>query len=128
MFNKKKIIDLEKKVDKLTALLESNEIKQLRKDSDELKKTKELLSHVKFKIKETRVVENQDNGNISIIVTYEMPRIVLELDENGRPNKNDFFYSSNMLDMISLEDMSKFQDKLKAAQTRVKKSISGGKE
>ena len=128
MFTKQKIIDLEKKVDKLTALLESNEIKQLRKDSDELKKTKELLSHVKFKIKETRVVENQDNGNISIIVTYEMPRIVLELDENGRPNKNDFFYSSNMLDMISLEDMSKFQDKLKAAQTRVKKSVSGGKE
>lgn len=128
MFTKQKIIDLEKKVDKLTALLESNEIKQLRKDSDELKKTKELLSHVKFKIKETRIVENQDNGNVSIIVTYEMPRIVLELDENGSPNKNDFFYSSNMLDMISLEDMSRFQDKLKAAQTRVKKSVSGGKE
>ena len=88
------------------------------KDSEELKKIKSLLTHVKFKIKNTQVISNQETGKTNIVVTYELPRIVLELDENGNPNKNDFFYSTNMLDMISLEDMSKFQDALKNAKFR----------
>ena len=120
LVSKKKIENIEAQIKHLTDLLESNEIKQLKKDSEELKKTKELLSHVRFKIKETRVLENQETGGVSLVVTYELPRVVLELDENGNPNKNDFFYSTNMLDMISLEDMSKFQDQLRMAKTRIK--------
>lgn len=102
-----KIID--QKIDRLTELLESNEIKQLRLDSEELKKIKDLLAHVKFKIKEVRAVDNQNTGGKSVIVTYELPRIVLELDENGNPNKNEFFYSVNMLNLVSFEDMMKVQ-------------------
>ena len=120
MFNKKKLEAIEAQLKHLTDLLESGEIKQLKKDSEELKKTKELLSHVRFKIKDTRVVENQETGGVSVVVTYELPRIVLELDENGNPNKNDFFYSTNMLNMISLEDMGNFQNQLRMAKTRIK--------
>ena len=109
----KQLNSIEENVNKLVALLESNEVKELRKDSEELKKTKALLSHVKFKIKDVRIVDNPDTGKQNVVVTYELPRIVLELDEKGNPNKNDFFYSSNMLDMISLEDMSYFQKVLK---------------
>ena len=118
--SKKKIESIEAQIKHLTDLLESNEIKQFKKDSEELKKTKELLSHVRFKIKETRVLENQETGGVSLVVTYELPRVVLELDENGNPNKDAFFYSTNMLDMISLEDMSKFQDQLRMAKTKIK--------
>lgn len=114
----KTILSIEEKVNKLVDLLESNEVKQLKKDSEELSKIKSLLSHVKFKIKNTQVTTNTDTGKTNIIVTYELPRVILELDENGNPNKNDFFYSTNMLDMISLEDMSKFQDALKNAKMR----------
>ena len=112
------ILETQENVKKLVALLESNEVKQLRKDSEELKKLQALLAPIKFKIKNTQVGTNQDNGRTIVIVTYELPRIVLELDENGNPNKNEFFYSTNMLDMISLEDMSKFQDALRLAKNR----------
>lgn len=111
--NTKRLIALEEKVNHLVDLIESDEVKKLRDDSVELKEIKRLISHVKFKIKDTRIVENTDNGKQSVIVTYELPRIVLELDENGKPSKNDFFYASNMLNMISLEDMSNFQKVLR---------------
>lgn len=101
------------KMDELAKLIESNELDKLRKESAELKKTKDLISHVKFKIKDVRVVDNTETCRKNVIVTYELPRIVLELDENGNVNKNDFFYSSNMLNMISLEDMTKFQNTLR---------------
>ena len=116
----KQLNNIEESVKHLVELLEGNEIQKLRKDSEELQKLKELLSHVKFKIKDTRVVDDQSTGVVSVIVTYELPRIVLTLDENGNPNKDEFFYSTNMLNMISLEDMSKFQKELRLAQTRVK--------
>lgn len=109
----KLLTELNAKLDHLTALLESGEVQQWKKDSEELKKTKELVSHVKFKIKDVRIVEDTDTGKQRVVVVYELPRVVLELDENGNPNKNDFFYSSNMLDMISLEDMSLFQKVLR---------------
>lgn len=109
----KLLTELNAKLDHLTALLESGEVQQWKKDSEELKKTKELVSHVKFKIKDVRIVEDTDAGKQRVVVVYELPRVVLELDENGNPNKNDFFYSSNMLDMISLEDMSLFQKVLR---------------
>ena len=116
----KQLDSIEANLQNLVTLLESGEIQRLKKDSEELKKTKELLSHVRFKIKDTRVVENQQTGSVSVVVTYELPRIELTLDENGNPNKDDFFYSTNMLDMISLEDMGKFQDQLRLAKTRIK--------
>ena len=112
--------DIKGNVDKLVDLLESNEIKQLKKDSEELTKIKSLLSHVKFKVKNVQVAENQNTGYPSIIVTYELPRVILNLDENGVPSKDDFFYSTNMLNMISLEDMSKFQEALYRVQSKIK--------
>ena len=122
MFKKTQaILETNENVKKLVDLLESNEVKQLRKDSAELKEIKSLLAHVKFKIKDVRVVDNPDSGKTNIVVVYELPRIVLELDDSGRPNKNDFFYATNRLDMISLEDMSSFQTVLRNAQNRRKK-------
>jgi len=117
----KQLLAIEEKINHLVELVESEEYKKLKKDSEELAKTKSLLAHVKFKIKETRVVEDQETGEMSIIVTYELPRIVLKLDENGNPSKDEFFYSSNMLDMISLEDMSKFQNILRNAKKGARK-------
>lgn len=117
---KREFDQIKEEIGKLVALLESNEIQQLRKDSEELKNIKSLLSHVKFKIKHMQIMENQNTGNDSIVVTYELPRIVLDIDENGKPSKDEFFYSTNMLNMISLEDMSKFQDFLYRYQRKIK--------
>lgn len=110
---KKLVKELQEKVDHLSSLIESEEFKKLRKDSEELKEIKKLVSCVKFKIKSVSSFENQETNRTNIIVTYELPKVILELDEDGNPSKDDFFYASNMLNMISLEDMFKFQEFLK---------------
>lgn len=103
MVTKKQILA---KLDELTDLIKSNEYEQLKKDSEELKQLKELLSHIHFKIKEVRY--NEENESIQVI--YELPRIELKMDANDKLSRNDFFYSTNYLDMISIEDMRKFQE------------------
>ena len=114
MFNKK----LEQKIDYLTALIESEEFKKLKKDSEELKQIKDFLKHIKFKVKDARIV-NDDKGT-SVVINYELPRIVLTFDDNHNIIKNDFFYSTNMLNMISLEDMATCQDLIEKAKKSLK--------
>lgn len=114
----KTLLEIQENVNKLVTLLESNEVKKLRKESEELKEIKSLLSHIKFKIKNTSVTVNQETGKTNLVVTYELPRIILEIDENGKPNKNEFFYATNMLNMISLEDMSSFQKVLNSIKAK----------
>lgn len=115
----KKLNDIEQELKRISTFLEGDELAKLKKDSEELKKIKELLSHVHFKIKDVHVVDNTSTNYPTIVVTYELPKIILDIDEDGNPNKNDFFYSTNMLNMISLDDMAKFQDKLRIARSKI---------
>lgn len=101
MVTKKDILN---KVNELTDLIKSKEYEQLKRDSEELKQIKELISHIKFKIRNVDLISDD-----TIQVVYELPRINLIMDENGKLSKNDFFYATNFLEMISLEDMNKFQ-------------------
>lgn len=110
---KKEFQQLKAEIAELSNLIKGEEFQKLKNDSKKLKELQELISHVKFKIKNISYFENQETNQKSIIVTYELPKVVLDLDENGNPNKNDFFYASNMLNMISFDDMMKFQDFLK---------------
>ena len=114
MFNKKQsLIAIEQKIDHLTGLLEGDELNKLKHDSEELKEIKELLSHVKLKIKDVRVVNDS-----SIVVNYDAPRVVIQLDDEGKPIKDEFFYATNMLNLISYEDMSKFSEILRKAKKK----------
>lgn len=114
MFNKK----IEQKLDHLITLIEGEEFSKLQKDSEELKQLKELLKSIKFKVKEARIV-NDDKGT-SVVVTYELPRIIINFDDNHNPIKNDFFFSTNMLNMISLEDMATCQNLIEKAKKSLK--------
>ena len=104
---------LSKQIQELSDFIKSNEYEELKKDSAELKRVKELLSHVKFKVKDIKFFEEGEENQPTVRIIYELPVIDLTIDENGEPSKNDFFYSSNMLEMISLEDMNKIQDFLR---------------
>lgn len=104
MVTKKQIL---KEVQELSNLIKSNTFNQLKEDSEELKRIKELLSHIRFKVKDIKYYKDDD----AVKITYELPKIVLKLDENGKvANKNDFFYSVNVLELVSLEDMLTIQD------------------
>lgn len=115
----KRLASLESKVDKVTDLL-AGDLEKLRKDSAELAQIKELVSHVKLSLRDVRVVEN-DTGSVSVVVVYEPPRIVLTLDENGEPQKDEFFYSTNRLNMISSDAAAKILSTLDHARSKIKK-------
>lgn len=112
MVTKKQILA---QLQELTDLIKSEEFKRLKQDSDELNRIKALLPNIKFKVKDTTFFK-EDNV---LQIRYELPVVRLQLDESGNPNKNEFFYSTNVLEMISLEDMKKIQDYLE----RIKNDI-----
>lgn len=100
MVTKKQILA---KIQELEDFIKSDEFEQLKRDSEELKQIKELLSSIKFKVKDIKYFE-EDN---KVIVVYELPKIELEVDEEGNVGKNDFFYACNKLELVSLEDTNK---------------------
>lgn len=105
MVTKKQILQ---RLEELTDFVKSKEYEKLKQDSEELKRIRELLSHIHFKVKEVQYYEE----NETVQIRYELPVVNLKIDENGNPNKNDFFYSTNVLEMISFEDMEKIANYL----------------
>jgi len=103
MVTKKQILA---QIQELTDYIKSDEFERLKKDSERLKEIEELLSHIKFKIKDIKYFKEEQN----VVITYELPKIVLNVDAEGNVNKDDFFYSVNSLELINLEDMQKIQN------------------
>lgn len=100
----------------LTDLIKSEQFEKYRADSNELTQVRELLSHIRFKIKDIRLVDNEESLDKTIQITYELPRVKLTIDPEGNISKNDFFYATNFLEMISMEDMQKLQDFIESAK------------
>ncbi len=113
--SRKKWKKMEDTIQRLTDIIENREFKKLEDESKELKTIKELLSHVKFKVKNISFFEETRN----LQIRYELPIINLQIDENGEPNKDEFFYSVNSLGLISLDDMQKIINELKKVKNNV---------
>ena len=105
MRTKKQLEELRAQVERLTQIIETQELVRLRRDSEELKELKELLSYVKIKVKNVQYFK-QDN---TVQVRYELPFVNLKIDENGLPEKNNLFFSINALNLINIEDMKSIQ-------------------
>lgn len=105
MRTKKQLEELKAQVERLTQIIETQELVRLRRDSEELKELKELLSYVKIKVKNVQYFK-QDN---TVQVRYELPFVNLKIDENGLPEKNNLFFSINALNLINIEDMKSIQ-------------------
>ena len=99
------------------------DIKQIKKTVEEIyssnakivtekaKKYDELMSYLKninFCI-EKIIPAVDDLGNTKYAITYKSPTIIQEFDHEGNPIKNDFIYSINMLNLVSVEDWKKLQ-------------------
>lgn len=105
MVTKKQILA---RIDELTNLIKSDEFNRLKQESEELKRIKALLPNIKFKVKDI----NYYKENNVVQIRYELPVITLQLNEEGEPSRNEFFYATNVLEMISLEDMQKIMEYL----------------
>ena len=118
---KKKFEELQQSVQELTNIVKTQELVRLREESKELKEIKEYLSHVQFKLKDVKAFEGEELGKINIRITYQLPVVTLTLDSEGNPNKDDFFYSSNILGLLSFEDMKKIQKVLETEKNKINK-------
>ena len=105
MVTKKQILA---RIDELTNLIKSDEFNHLKQESEELKRIKALLPNIKFKVKDI----NYYKENNVVQIRYELPVITLQLNEEGEPSRDEFFYATNVLEMISLEDMQKIMEYL----------------
>ena len=62
---------------------------------------KELLEEIYFDVE---LVESFDyNGETQYEIIYKNPKVMLNFDEYGDLIKNEFFYSMNMLDLLTRE-------------------------
>lgn len=76
----------------------TSDIIQKAKKYDELK---ELLEEIYFDIE---LIESFDyNGETQYEIIYKNPKVMLNFDEYGEPIKNNFFYSINMLNLLTKE-------------------------
>ena len=92
--------------------------------TEKAKKYDELMSYLKninFNIDKI-IPAVDDLGNTKYAITYKSPTIIQEFDHDGNPIKNDFIYSINMLNLVSVEDWSKLQQIYDTEKQKVKKS------
>lgn len=105
----RKIKQLEQDLKELTNIVKNEEYKTFKRDSESLKKTRELLDLIKIKVKDVRIVLDQEKLENCVEIRYEIPKISIFFDENGDPIKNEMFYAINALNLISLEDMGRIK-------------------
>ena len=92
--------------------------------TEKARKYDELMSYLKninFNIDKI-IPAVDDLGNTKYGVTYKSHTIIQEFDHEGNPIKNDFIYSINMLNLVSVEDWAKLQQIYDAEKQKVKKS------
>lgn len=109
---RKKLNKIENDVAELTKIVKTQELVRLRKANDDFKLQTELIKDIKFKVKSVKTIVNEYTGLPVIQIQYEIPVVNVEIDEEGNPIKNKFFYATNYLEMISFEDMERIQQEL----------------
>ena len=101
---RKDIKEIKETVDKINNSIAKDTLQKLSK-LEELEKN---LSHISFKVK--NIVEKyEEDGNKSLKIEYIVEPIKLVFDANGEMFFDNKFYSINMLNLISFDDMNKIQ-------------------
>lgn len=118
-------IEIENLKTELSAVKQSvitNELQKLRREKLRLDEQDSLLKDVKFRVKSVKAIDNE-TGQTSIVITYQLPIITLPLDEKGNPTqKIPFFYAVNALGLIGMEDYEKISRILEQAKNNKNKN------
>lgn len=107
-FLKKRFKQLEDKMEGLQKLIETNELARLQKVEKEHISTVGDLQNIKFRVKSVKYSEQER----TVVINYEVPPIVLNIDDSGKPELNKTFKSINLLNMVGMDDFKKIQEVL----------------
>lgn len=105
---KKQMATLQESVARLQKSIETNELTRLREIQKQHMESEKSLVNVKLKVKNIKYLK-QDR---QLVVTYEQPIIVLNIDDTGEPEPNKEFISINKLNLVSMDDMLRIQNEL----------------
>ena len=109
---RKKLNKIEADLAELASIVKTQELVRLRKVKDDYTVQQTLLQDVRLKVKSIKPGFDENTGLPTLKITYEVPSVRLEFDEEGTPIKNNFFYAINYLDLISIEDMERIQKEI----------------
>ena len=115
----KQFDDLQKRIDELTKIVKNQEFERLQARSEELKVQDEQLSKLQVKLAKIEVSQT-NTGETMITLKYAMPDIVLYLDDDGEPFKNETFYAINRLDLLEQKDTDKIRNVLEREKRKIK--------
>ena len=87
----------------LTQIVKTQELIKLRAENAKLKEKEQLISKIRFKLKDVAYLEEEG----IVLVKYTIPNAKVPVNDKGELLKNDFFYAVNKLQLISFEDMKK---------------------
>ena len=97
---------LQESVDKLSTLIETNELGKLREEKSNFDEAKEKLKVIKSKIslKEIRCFDGEEVGSTNLRIVFNPIAIMLHIDGEGKITTSEFLKSANALDLINTED------------------------
>lgn len=113
---KEDIAHLNEQLEELKKIVITDELKSLRQSKEEYDIQTQLLSNVKFKVKEARIVQNEETDAVAVRIIYELPSVTIPLDDTGKAEKNPMFYSINALEMLDLKDLEKLSNLFEKAK------------
>lgn len=94
---------LEHEIQDLREIIKTQELVRLRAENARLKEKEQLISKIKFQLKDVAYLE--EDG--VVLVKYVIPNVKVHVNDKGEILKNDFFYAVNKLQLISFDDMKK---------------------
>ena len=104
---KTEIEELTEQVKELKKIVVTDELNYLREQKKLFDEQNKLLANVHFRVKSVKAFKDEATEQDQVRIIYQLPVVTLTFDENGTPSKDDFFYSVNALQLISLEDTEK---------------------
>ena len=110
---------MQKELSDLKQTVVTQELVRLREESKRFNDVKEDLKNVHFRIKTAREIENEDGHFFE--VTYAPIKIVMNIDDDGKISRNEFFRSVNRLNLLSNEDFILLEKEIAKIKNKAKK-------
>lgn len=108
---KKEIESLRKDIADLKDFITNHELIKLQEKSRKLTETEALLRNVNIKVKTAGYFED-DFGRKHLKVSYYIPSIVMDVDEEYNIQRNEMFRAINLLNLVNAEDWNIIQNQI----------------